>query len=84
MTLSDRAGEIACPVLVCDADDDAFFKGQPEALARALGRRATHKVFRQEDSASAHCHVGASDLMNSTVLGWFEDTLADARVMAAA
>ena len=75
MVLSDRVADIRCPVLVCDADDDAFFKGQPAALAKALGIRATHVVFTQDDSASAHCHVGASDFMNSTVLGWFGDML---------
>jgi hypothetical protein len=67
--------DIACPVLVCDADDDAFFKGQAAALAKALGPRVTYKLFTNEDSASAHYHVGASDLLNSTVLGWIEETL---------
>ncbi len=76
MTLAGIVDDIACPVLVCDAVDDEFFKGQPATLAKALGARATHKIFTQEDSASAHCHVGTSDLLNSTVLGWFEDTLA--------
>jgi dienelactone hydrolase len=75
LTLTDVARDITCPVLVCDADTDAFFKGQPQALVNALGDRATHKVFKEEDSASAHCHVGAGDLMNSTVMDWFRTTL---------
>jgi hypothetical protein len=75
LVLSDIVDDIACPVLVCDADDDAFFKGQAAALAKALGPRVTYKLFTNEDSASAHYHVGASDLLNSTVLGWIEETL---------
>jgi dienelactone hydrolase len=81
MVLSDRVATIRCPVLVCDADEDAFFKGQPAALAQALGARATHVVFTGEDCASAHCHVGASDLMNSTVLGWFTDRLSSSHAL---
>jgi dienelactone hydrolase len=71
MALSDIVGDIQCPVLVCDADDDAFFKGQPAALANALGGRATHQIFTDADSASSHCHVGANDLLNSTLFEWF-------------
>jgi hypothetical protein len=71
LTLVDIARDISCPVLVCDAETDAFFKGQPQALVNALGGRATHRIFKEEDSASAHCHVGASDLMNGTVMDWF-------------
>jgi pimeloyl-ACP methyl ester carboxylesterase len=76
LTLTGITRDITCPVLVCDADTDAFFKGQPQALVNALGDRATHRVFKEEDSASAHCHVGASDLMNGTVMDWFRTTLA--------
>jgi dienelactone hydrolase len=71
MALSDVVDDIQCPVLVCDADDDAFFKGQAAALANALGGRATHEIFTDADSASSHCHVGANDLLNSTVFEWF-------------
>jgi dienelactone hydrolase len=74
LTLTEIAPNITCPVLVCDAETDAFFKGQPQALANALGDGATHVTFKEEDSASARCHVGASDLMNSTVMDWFRQT----------
>ncbi len=73
LTLKDVVGDIRCPVLVCDAEDDHFFKGQPKALAAALGPLATYRVLTATDAASAHCHIGASDFMNSTVMGWFED-----------
>lgn len=73
LTLKEVVGNIRCPVLICDAEDDHFFKGQPKALAAALGPLATYRVLTATDAASAHCHVGASDFMNSTVMGWFED-----------
>ena len=60
MVLREVIPAIRCPVLVCDADEDAFFKGQPAALAQAPGARATHVVFGADDSAAAHCHVGAT------------------------
>jgi alpha-beta hydrolase superfamily lysophospholipase len=76
MTIAADVGDIQCPVLVCDAVDDLFFKDQPKALAKALGEKATYVPFTAEDSASEHCHVGASVEMNAVVLGWFEDKLA--------
>jgi dienelactone hydrolase len=76
MTMKDIAHRIQCPVLVCDAENDAFFKGQPVALAKAIGRNATHRVFTRSKAADAHCHVGASDHVNSVVMDWFEDHLA--------
>jgi hypothetical protein len=41
-------------------------------------------VFTAQNAASAHCHVGASDLMNSTVLGWLEEVLGNACLKVAA
>lgn len=75
MTLRDVAGQITCPVLVCEAEDDHFFAGQPEALVAALGPLATYRPLTAADSAAEHCHVGASDYANSVVLDWLEDVL---------
>lgn len=73
MTLHDVVGQITCPVLVCEAESDHFFAGQPQALADALGERATYRSLTAIDSAGAHCHVGASDKANSVVLDWLEE-----------
>jgi hypothetical protein len=64
--------QIQCPVLVCDAEDDRFFRGQPEQLAGALGGRATLRRLTSADAAGVHCHVGASDLLNQVVMDWLE------------
>ncbi|MDQ2770997.1 MAG: alpha/beta fold hydrolase [Bacteroidota bacterium] len=75
MTLKDVAAQITCPVLVCEAEDDHFFAGQPEALVAALGPRATYRPLTAADAAAAHCHVGASDYANGVILDWLEDVL---------
>lgn len=75
MTMKDIASHIKCPVLVCEAEEDQFFKGQPELLVSALGKRATYVKFTVEGGAGEHCHVGASAKMNQVVLGWVQDVL---------
>ncbi len=75
MSMRGLVDKVQCPVLVCDASEDKFFRGQPQQLADALGGRATHREFTSEDAAGEHCHVGASDLMNAVVMDWLEDTL---------
>lgn len=51
MSLKGLADRIVCPVLVCDAEHDRFFQGQPKLLAKALGKRANHHLFTAADSA---------------------------------
>ena len=75
MTMKNIAGQLKCPVLVCEAEEDQFFKGQPELLIRALGKRATYVKFTTEEGAGNHCHVGASAKMNQVVFGWVQDVL---------
>ncbi|MGD1067650.1 MAG: prolyl oligopeptidase family serine peptidase [Vulcanimicrobiaceae bacterium] len=84
MTLAGLVDDIACPVLVCDAEDDHAFRGQPALLAAALGARATYRVFGRCDAASLHCSVGASDVLQSVVLGWFEEAPAASIPLATA
>jgi pimeloyl-ACP methyl ester carboxylesterase len=75
MSLRGLTAQIQCPVLVCDAEDDRFFRGQPQQLVDALGARATHRRLTSADAAGDHCHVGASDLLNQVVMDWLQDTL---------
>jgi len=60
MTMKDIASQIKCPVLVCETDEDQFFKGQPEQLAKALAKHATYVKFTTEGGVENHCHVDAS------------------------
>jgi alpha/beta superfamily hydrolase len=72
MSLKGIAENIQCPVLVCRAEKDHFFEGQPQLLAAALGDKATYRNLTAEDSAQEHCHVGATDFVTTLVMDWIE------------
>jgi pimeloyl-ACP methyl ester carboxylesterase len=75
-TLADGIAEkIQCPTLVCDADADMFFKGQPEKLYDHLTCRKTLMLFTTEEGAGAHCHPGAMRLATARIYDWLDDTL---------
>jgi pimeloyl-ACP methyl ester carboxylesterase len=76
MTIQGIAENIQCPVLVCEAEQDHFFIGQPKLLAGALGDKATYRRLTSEDAAQEHCHVGATDFVTTLVMDWVEDKLA--------
>lgn len=72
------AERIQCPTLVCDAEEDMFFKGQPEQLYDHLTCPKTLMVFTTEEGAGAHCHPGAMRLATARIYDWLDDTLAAA------
>ena len=75
--LGDGVAErIQCPTLVCKAEDDLFFTGQPEALYDHLTSPKTLLEFTAEEGADAHCHVGAQRLAMARVCDWLDDKLA--------
>lgn len=82
MTLQGVVGRVECPVLVAEAVDDIFFKGQPALVAAALGDRATHLVLTAEDAASPHCHAGAFSFANHLFYDWLENVFSSRRVAA--
>ncbi|MEU9046975.1 MULTISPECIES: alpha/beta fold hydrolase [unclassified Kitasatospora] len=69
------AERIQCPTLVCDAEDDMYFKGQPEQLYDHLTCPKTLMVFTAEEGAGAHCHPGAIRLTQARIYDWLDDTL---------
>ena len=70
------AEAIACPTLVCDAEGDLFFKGQPQELYDHLTCPKTMIVFTEAEGAGAHCQVGASRLAFARIYDWLDETLA--------
>jgi dienelactone hydrolase len=75
--LKDGVAErIKCPTLVCDAEGDLFFKGQPQQLYDHLTCRKTLMKFTVEEGAGAHCQVGAGRLAFARMLDWLDETLA--------
>ncbi|MEV6582716.1 alpha/beta fold hydrolase [Streptomyces sp. NPDC051582] len=72
------AERIQCPTLVCDAEEDMFFQGQPEQLYEHLTCPKTLMLFTSEEGAGAHCHPGAMRLSIARIYDWLDDTLAAA------
>ncbi|KAI7262641.1 hypothetical protein KC345_g9360 [Hortaea werneckii] len=74
-TLEGIAGLITCPTLVCEAEADHFFVGQPELLYQALECPKTYMKFTAEEGAEEHCHFGALTLFNHRLFTWLDETL---------
>jgi pimeloyl-ACP methyl ester carboxylesterase len=74
-TLTGVAQQITCPTLVCDAERDHFFAGQPKKLYDALSCPKTYLLFTADDAAEEHCHAGAALLLNQRVFDWLDETL---------
>lgn len=70
------AEKISCPTLVMEAENDLFFKGQPQLLFDHLTCRKTIMRFTNAESAGAHCQVGASRLAFARMFDWLDETLA--------
>ncbi|WP_114241064.1 S9 family peptidase [Dyella sp. C9] len=69
------AEQIRCPVLVCDAGDDLFFKGQPQQLYDHLTCKKALMIFTEAEGAGFHCEVGAARLANARMFDWLDETL---------
>jgi pimeloyl-ACP methyl ester carboxylesterase len=67
--------KITCPTLVCEAEGDHFFAGQPKMLYESLTCPKTLLRFTAEDGAEEHCQLGALLLSNHQVLSWLDTAL---------
>jgi hypothetical protein len=75
-TLAEGIAEkIRCPTLVCDAEEDLFFGGQPQKLYDHLTCEKKLMTFPSEDGAGAHCEVGAARLANARIFDWLDEVL---------
>ncbi|GAA4655416.1 alpha/beta hydrolase family protein [Arthrobacter cryoconiti] len=73
--LTDVAAQIKCPTLVCEAEEDHFFTGQPVMLYDALTCPKTFMSFTASEGAGEHCHSGALTLFHQRMFDWLDDTL---------
>jgi len=73
--LTEVADQIACPTLVCDAENDQFLAGQPAMLYQALQCPKTFLAFTAAEGAGEHCHEGALTLFHQRMFDWLDDTL---------
>ncbi|SFL16563.1 Alpha/beta hydrolase family protein [Paenibacillus sp. 1_12] len=74
-SLEGVAELITCPTLICEAEADLFFAGQPQRLYDALTCSKTFMKFTAEDGAEEHCHFGALLLFNHRLFEWLDRTL---------
>ena len=73
--LRDGVAEaISCPTLICEAEDDMFFKGQPQQLFDHLTCPKTLIRFSNAEGAGAHCQVGAARLAFARMYDWLDQT----------
>jgi pimeloyl-ACP methyl ester carboxylesterase len=72
---SGVAEAIACPTLVCEAEGDLFFKGQPQKLFDHLTCPKTMLRFSESEGAGDHCHVGAHRVALGRMYDWLDETL---------
>jgi pimeloyl-ACP methyl ester carboxylesterase len=68
------AEAISCPTLICEAEDDMFFKGQPQQLYDHLNCPKTLMRFTENEGAGAHCQVGAARLAFARMYDWLDQT----------
>jgi pimeloyl-ACP methyl ester carboxylesterase len=76
LDLTEVAGQISCPTLVLQAENDQFFLGQPQMLYDALQCPKTLVEFTAAEGAEEHCHVGALTLFHQRMFDWLDETLA--------
>lgn len=74
-SLHGIAARIRCPTLVCDAEEDLFFAGQPAQLFANLTCRKTLLRFTSAEGAGVHCHSGAQRLTYARVYDWLDTVL---------
>ena len=74
-SIVDVADRIACPALVLDAENDQFFRGQPQLAAKAMSNAPTTLVtLTDAEGAGEHCHMGAMARFQQVMFDWLDET----------
>lgn len=71
-TLEKVAHKIKTPTFIGDAEDDIFFKGQAQQLAKAIGKSAYLYQFKNADAIGTHSGIGALKQHNQIIFDWFD------------
>jgi pimeloyl-ACP methyl ester carboxylesterase len=75
-SMEDVAGQITCPTLIIDSDNDTGMKGEPQRLYDALTCPKEFMLFTTEEGAGLHCQMGAMLLAHQRIFDWLDDTFA--------
>ncbi len=72
--LTDVAGDIACPILITDPDDEQFWPGQSRELYDLVDHPTKALVhFSAEEGANWHCEPAAPQLRAQRIFDWLDD-----------
>jgi pimeloyl-ACP methyl ester carboxylesterase len=66
-TMAGIAGQITCPTLVLDPENDQFFRGEPRRIFDALHCPKELITFSAAEGAGEHCQEGAALLTEQRV-----------------
>lgn len=66
-TMEGVAGQITCPALVLDPENDQFFRGEPQRIFQALRCPKELIAFTAAEGAGEHCQEGAVLLFEQRV-----------------
>ncbi len=73
--LKEVVKRITCPTLVIGSEAEHSFIGQPKLLYDALECPKTFLLFTREETAQAHCQIGANLLSTAKIFNWLDQTL---------
>ncbi|MFE9428702.1 hypothetical protein ACFYNO_37805 [Kitasatospora sp. NPDC006697] len=74
-TLDGVAQLIDCPTLILDAENDQFFRGQPQRVQAALTCPHTLVTLPEDEGAGEHCHAGAMTRFHQVTFEWLDTAL---------
>ncbi len=74
-TMKDIAGQIVCPILIVDSEEDKDMPGQAPKLYDALKSQKYFLLFTKEEGAEEHCQMGAMLISNARILDWLDDIM---------
>ncbi len=71
--LEGISDKIQCHMLVIDSVSDLFMTDQPKILYDSLTGPKTYMKFTREETAQAHCQMGASAISSENIFNWMDD-----------
>jgi hypothetical protein len=75
-TLDGIAHQIVAPTLIMDPEHDAYLKGQPQLVEKALtGAHTTLVTLTESEGAGEHTHAGGLSRAHQTMFDWLDTTL---------
>jgi len=71
-----EAGNIRCPTLIVDAEQEHLLPGQARRLFDLLTCPKSFLLFRAAEGAEIHCQVAAEGIGTQRIFDWLDDVLA--------